>query len=73
MGEAAAEEAAVAFEAPTGWEEVKKKSGKKKAEVEVEDDAEEHSVEIYVERKHFGTIIGPGTAARTSRCCVSLC
>jgi ribosomal protein S3 len=47
-----------------GWEEVKKSRGKKKvSEAEIDgDETEEHEVFLYVERKHFGTIIGPAGA-----------
>jgi predicted RNA-binding protein YlqC (UPF0109 family) len=43
---------------------VKKSRGKKKvSETEIDgDEAEEHEVFLYVERKHFGTIIGPAGA-----------
>jgi transcription antitermination factor NusA-like protein len=46
----------------TGWEEVKMKKGKKKVEdTEAIEAAEiKHSISYYVERKHFGTIIGRG-------------
>lgn len=45
------------------WEEVKVKKGKKKAEPEdmmAGGAKAEHDEMVYVERKHFGTIIGPG-------------
>lgn len=50
-------------EAPTGWEEVKQKKGKKVIKAEEEDaDAPVFTLNHYVERKYFKIIIGTGGA-----------
>lgn len=60
--------AAAAAPAPTpvvdNWEEVKQKKSKKKVEEVVSEgsSAPAHMVEMHVERKYFGLIIGPGGA-----------